>query len=378
MFASLSERGKVKIKVFYTWGKSVLKDKYDPGFGKNISWDIPLLEGYDHSFIQNVATDPGSHHFKGIYNPTLINDIEKWKADAILVYGWAFKSHLKAMRHFYGRIPVFFRGDSTLLNERKGILIKIAKRVLVRWVYRHVTKAFYVGQANKAYFKRNGLIENQLVFAPHAIDNKRFNEAGKDNFRQQLLIPNDAIVFLFAGKFENKKNPLMLLEAFIKLNAPDSYLLLVGNGKLEEDLKQRCRQAYDNIGSRIHFMGFQNQSVMPAIYQTGNVLVLPSQGPGETWGLSVNEAMASSLAVLVSDKCGCSLDLVQEGKNGYIFKANDINGLIDCMQKMLNDNNTKELGKASKKIIADWSFENIALAIENELIVSNEPNENQS
>ena len=56
MFALLSTRGKVQVKVFYTWGESVLKDKYDPGFGKNISWDIPLLDGYDYCFIKNVAS----------------------------------------------------------------------------------------------------------------------------------------------------------------------------------------------------------------------------------------------------------------------------------------------------------------------------------
>ena len=107
-------RNNVRIKVFYTWGESVLKNKYDPGFGKNVSWDIPILDGYEYSFIKNVAIDPGSHHFKGINNPTLIKDIENWNADAVLVYGWSFKSHLKAMRYFHGRIPVFFRGDSTM------------------------------------------------------------------------------------------------------------------------------------------------------------------------------------------------------------------------------------------------------------------------
>lgn len=378
MFTLLSARKKVHVKAFYTWGESVLKNKFDPGFAKSIQWDIPLLDGYEYTFLKNISSDPGSHHYRGIINPDLIKEIEKWNADAILVYGWAFKSHLQAMRYFYGKIPVFFRGDSTLLDEGNGFLKKLTKRILLGWVYRHVNKAFYVGQANRDYFKRNGLKDNQLIFAPHAIDNLRFNEGGKNNFRQQLQIPNDAIVFLFAGKFENKKNPLMLLEAFIKLDTANSYLLLVGNGKLEEDLKRRSRQADEDIRNRIHFLDFQNQSVMPAIYHTGNVLVLPSQGPGETWGLSVNEAMVSSLAVLVSDKCGCSLDLVQEGKNGYIFKAGEINGLIDGMEKMMHDNLTEEMGKVSKKIIADWSFENISVAIENELIVCNEPNENES
>ena len=56
----------------------------------------------------------------GIINPTLITEVEQWKPDTILFFGWAFKSHLKCIRYFYGKIPVFFRGDSTLLAEQIG------------------------------------------------------------------------------------------------------------------------------------------------------------------------------------------------------------------------------------------------------------------
>src|SRR5690348_3841680 len=105
----LNEKGQVDIKVFYTWGEGVLQNKFDPGFGKNIKWDIPLLDGYEYKFVENVASDPGSHHFRGINNPTLIKDIKDWEANVILVYGWNFKSHLSCLRYFHNKIPVYFR-----------------------------------------------------------------------------------------------------------------------------------------------------------------------------------------------------------------------------------------------------------------------------
>jgi hypothetical protein len=80
LFSLLNKRGKIRIKVFYTWGHAVLENKFDPGFGKNISWDIPLLEGYDHVFEKNISPDPGSHHYKGIDNPELTGHIKEWKA----------------------------------------------------------------------------------------------------------------------------------------------------------------------------------------------------------------------------------------------------------------------------------------------------------
>ena len=62
---------------------------------------------------------------------------------------------------------------------------------------------------------------------------------------------------------------------------------------------------------------------MPAVYRLGTIFVLPSIGANETWGLAVNEAMACGCAILVSDRVGCATDLVRNGENGYIFKADD-------------------------------------------------------
>ena len=77
-FKLLAERKTIEIKVFYTWSQSKESVKYDPGFGKNIEWDIPLLEGYNYSFVKNIASNPGSDHFNGIQNPTLLSEIKNW------------------------------------------------------------------------------------------------------------------------------------------------------------------------------------------------------------------------------------------------------------------------------------------------------------
>ncbi len=365
-FKLLAARKKIVIKVFYTWGQLEHKKKYDPGFGKDVAWDIPLLEGYDFTFVVNVSNNPGSDHFRGIDNPTLISDIEEWNPNAILVFGWRFKSHLKVLRYFKGKKTILFRGDSTLLDEAKGFYPrKMARRIFLKWIYSHVNIALFTGSANKDYYVKHGLKPGQLVFAPHAIDNDRFESDVYMNKRQQLEIPEDGIVFLFAGKFEDKKNPFMLLNAFIQINNPDTYLILVGNGKLEKELKCRVKDLDFYIKKRIFFLDFQNQFAMPAVYKTADVFVLPSKGPGETWGLAVNEAMACSRAVLVSDKCGCCVDLVENGINGFAFSSEDVNELTDKMKLLTNKNNTKKMGKASEKIIQNWNYEHICTAIQN-------------
>ena len=364
IFKLLHQRGKVDIMVYYTWGDKA-KVKFDPGFGGTIAWDIPLLDGYPFAWVENTAQDPGSHHFKGIVNPGLIQQIRDWEPDAVLIFGWAYESHLKCLRHFKGKLPVYFRGDSTLMDKPKT-LKKIFKRFFLKWLYKHIDCAFYTGSCNKDYFKIHGLEDNQLIFAPHSVDNDRFGEdrsGEKVALRKQLGINEKDIIVLFAGKFEDKKSPMELLYAFASINKPATHLLFVGNGQMEEKLKLESADL-----KNIHFMGFQNQTMMPVIYQACDLFCLPSKGPGESWGLAVNEAMASGKAILVSDKVGCAVDLVKRDFNGVIFES----GKKDALAKSLNyltesKNRLSKMGANSKLLISDWNFLNIAFAIEQKL-----------
>jgi glycosyltransferase involved in cell wall biosynthesis len=135
---------------------------------------------------------------------------------------------------------------------------------------------------------------------------------------------------------------------------------MVGNGELDVALRDK----YRNIPG-IHFIDFQNQRLMPAIYELADVFVLPSIGPGETWGLAVNEAMANGKAVIVSDKCGCAADLVMNGINGYIFRAGDLNDLTKVLKRMNEHRDSIEaMKKESKIIIGGFTIEKVAETIE--------------
>lgn len=349
-----------ELKVFYTWGTNAEKAKYDPDFKKEIFWDLPLLDGYSYEFQTNTAPNPGSHHFSGIKNPTLINKIKDFSPTAILIYGWAYQSHLKVLRKFKGEIPIWFRGDSNLIDRQKGIK-SVLRGLTLKWVYRNVDKAFYVGSANKSYFEAFGLKEKQLVFAPHSVDNDRFAKDRNQEvseLRQKFNIATNEILILFAGKVEAKKNPDLLLKVFIELSLKGVHLLFVGNGHLEKSLKSQV----SNLKSqKIHFMDFQNQTQMPVVYQACNLFVLPSQGPSETWGLAVNEAMAAGRAILISDKVGCSTDLVKSGINGDIFISGDLQDFKRKLQVLLTDRDKLiRMGEESSKIIKSWSVENQA------------------
>lgn len=364
-FQRLQKSGRIVFKVFYTAGLPEAV-KYDKGFKRNIKWDVSLLDGYDYEWVTNTSLKPGSDHFKGIVNPGLLTKIDTFRPDAVLVYGWSYHSHLKVIRYYKNRIPVLFRGDSTFI-DKQSVIKTILRQLVLKWVYRNIDFALYVGSNNRDYYKKLGIADNQLIFMPHAVDNARFSESREEEaklVRLRMGIAEADIVILFAGKFESKKDPFLLLESFKNLNTLNTHLVMAGNGELEEKLK-----AMAGSDCHIHFMDFQNQSMMPVLYQAADLFCLPSKGPEETWGLAVNEAMACGKAVLVSDKVGCARDLVQNTYNGFIFNAGSQIDLTNKLNLMMAKGKQQlhKMGENSKVLIKAFSFDVQVTAIESML-----------
>ncbi len=363
-FKLFSEKKEILLKVFYTWEQS--KEKvYDEKFKKEIKWNIPLLKGYAYTFVKNISKTPGSGTYKGVINPTLNREVENWHADYILIYGWNHQSHLKAMKYFKGKIPVYFRGDSTLIDEVPGIKTFL-RRIWLTYIYKHIDAAFYVGTNNKNYYLKHGVKAEQLIYAPHAVDNERFFDNNGDYekkatiWKKELGYKETDFIFLYAGKYEPKKNPLFLIETAKVLK--DSFFLFVGSGELEDKMKLA------SLGLKnVKFLPFQNQSEMPIVYRLGDVFVLPSVGPQEQWGMAINEALACDIPVIVSEKVGCAKDLVIENETGYIFSFKNKPAFITDFIKFANQHNHIKNKLKTKTIINRFSFDVTAFNIIEEL-----------
>ena len=375
-FAMLAQQPEMELKVFYTWSQRQT-EFFDTNFGKEIKWDIPLLEGYDYEFVENSAMKPGNKSYWGIQCPDLIKRVNAFNPTHILVFGWNFQAHFKVMRHFKGKIPILFRGDSTLLDydvtslrdvfkqkssktiasSLKSFLRYAVRKIVLSFIYRYVDTGLYVGTQNKAYFRHHGLKEDQLCFIPHAIDNDRFDDSPEKGYEQlakewksELGIKAEDFVFLFAGKLEPKKAPLLLVSAFNEAckTVPNIKLIMVGSGPLEKETK---KVTYGN--SQIIMLPFQNQSRMPVVYRLGNILCLTSIS--ETWGLAVNESLACGRPVIVSDKVGCSVDLAIN-ESGYIFKSGSEQELMNVIIKAVDQSASKNQ-EANKNLLANtWSY----------------------
>ncbi|MCB0332616.1 MAG: glycosyltransferase family 4 protein [Bdellovibrionales bacterium] len=336
LFRALAASKELSLHVFYLWDFGI-KEHHDPGFQTDLAWDIPLLSGYDSSFIPNSSTSPGTHSFWGINNPGLSSALLEYQPDAIVTFGYHFLSFYRLLfSHLPNQIPFILRGDSHLLVNRTGITERV-KHQIRKYIFSRYHSFLYVGEANKHYLLQHGAREDQLFFSPHAIDNERFSadedtrKEKANSLRRDLNIAPSELLFLFAGKFESKKRPDLLLEAFLSLKDKiNSHLLFVGSGELEESLRRAAQGC-----PHIHFLPFSNQQEMPAIYTAADILVLPSYGPYETWGLCVNEAFATKTPALVSSHVGCASDLIERHDTGLIFEAGSVRSLQDALQYTL-------------------------------------------
>jgi glycosyltransferase involved in cell wall biosynthesis len=333
-FRYLSQLDTLNTRVFYLWDFGVT-ETIDRGFQQAFQWDIPLLSGYDFEFIPNVSPEPGTHHFWGLQNPSLLTQVKQFQPDVVWLMNYNFVSLYRFLWNWNPDwAPLLFRGDSHRLVPTSGLKATL-KRSVISLIYRRFAACLYVGKANYEYFRFHQVSPDRLFFSPHAIDNDRFmsqTDVGESAiaWKQELGIPNDHAVILFAGKFEAKKRPLDLLQAFLKAKLPQVALLFVGAGSLEAELRSQANHA-------VHFAPFQNQSLMPRTYAIADVVVLPSYGSWETWGLAINEAMCLARPVIVSSHVGCAQDLVTPFENGLVFPAGNVDALTGCLRQAFSD-----------------------------------------
>lgn len=358
-FQWLAAHRAVVFRVFYLWKFGVTAQR-DPQFQRTIQWDIDLLSGYDSEFVPNVARDPGTHHFNGLDNPTLTSRLAAWRPDALLLFGYNWRSHLRAL--WWARrqgVPVILRGDSHLLGRGAPAF---PRRALLGLLFKQIAAFATVGLANRDYYRAFGVPERKLFFAPHAVDATRFNAGdaatrlAAARLRHDLGLDGRRVI-VFAGKFHERKQPVELLRAFHRVGARGDALVFVGDGPERAALEELAR--YRPRDREVRFLPFANQTEMPSRYLVGDLFALPSRGHYETWGLAVNEAMHLGLPCLVSDLVGCQRDLVIPGETGWVFPACDPSALADTLHEALRAHpaTIERLGAAARERVSRYTYE---------------------
>ncbi len=344
------------------------REQAEAGFDTEFAWDIDLLAGYRSRFLENVARSPSVGDFWGCDNPQLHRIIQSGNFDALLLTGWHLKSHWQAIfacKRF--GIPIMIRGDSHLYTAR-SLLRKIIKTPIYYIGLRLFDAFLFVGRWNKEYLLRYGVPERRMFFAPHCVDSEYFRAAaenargGKSNVRAESGISLSSYVVLFVGRFVREKGAGDLIKALARIKHSDVTLMMVGSGELDEVYRAQAEQ----LKVKVHFAGFVNQRRLPEYYSMADLLVMPSLN-GETWGLVVNEAMATGLPAVVSDRVGCGPDLIDDEWTGIRYPEGDVNSLATAIDRMLDKARGTSTGRAVAEKVREYSIERNVAAVHDAL-----------
>ena len=346
----------------------------DHGFGVEVSWDTPLLEGYRSEFLKPLRdkrnVTPFTPISRGIYR-RLQNTDGSPAFDALWVHGYASINALQAIlaANALG-IPVLLRAESWLADRSRSPLTLAAKSIFFRLLASGIDAVLPIGTVNSAYWTHYFGARVPQFLMPYAVNNTYFARLAaaatprEHELRSELNLDPDRPVILFASKLQARKHADHLVEAyraFITQHAPSPrpYLVIVGDGEERSNLEALCR---DPGLADVRFAGFRNQSELPRFFQLADVFVLPSRH--EPWGLIVNEAMAAGCPVIVSTDVGSHADLVTHGTGGpyyeagCVFPVGDISALTAALQHVFATPTTAaRMGEAARRRVAQWTYE---------------------
>ena len=284
--------------------------------------------------------------------------LRHYKPEAVAIPGWSDQGGLAALDWCARNgVPVVLMSESQEHDEPRRWLKEAVKQRIVRLC----TGALVGGTPHKTYIAALGMPADRIFCGYDVVDNGHFAasadraRARASALRESLGVP--ARYFLASKRFIPKKNLRGLIEAFTlfrKEAGPDAWdLVILGDGPLEPDLRRWCQEL--GLSEHVQLPGFRQYDETPTYYGLAQAFIHASTT--EQWGLVVNEAMASGLPVLVSKRCGCAKDLVQQGVNGFTFEPENVLELSRAMLRIMRAVDLPSMGDASRRIISAWTPE---------------------
>ena len=333
----------------------------DPDFGVNVAWDVPILEDYSWVHVPNISPEPGLAGFFGLLNPGLWKMIRTGGFDAVInltsyIYAsfWITVAATKVQK-----LPLLLGMDATQIAPLDGKKWKLGvKKTLWPRLYGLADVVVVPSSGGVCLVRSLGIPAARVVRTAHSVDNAwwadQASRVDRRIVRGSWNIPESAVVVLFCGKLQPWKRPHDALRAFARSNVEGSYLVFAGDGPLRTNLEAEAHAL--GIAHAVRFLGFVNQSNLPAVYRSSDVLVLPSEY--EAFGLVVNEAMLCGCPVIVSDRVGARFDLVREGETGFIFPVTNVEALTALLcENLTTRSRLNQIASAAREQMKGWSPE---------------------
>ena len=325
----------------------------DENNGRERSWFREEYQDFRAVFCKDPIRLPGG---KKLY-PKIREELKKpW--DEIIFGGYVYPTMLYAMRWLKRhRRPYSIEIDGGLLGPEKALRRKIKTLVISS-----ADKWYSSGPVSDKYLLHYGAGKERILHYPFSsvkqedcIDEALLDPREKERLREQLGMEEQRIL-ISVGQFIHRKGFDLLLEAARSL--PKSLGIYIIGGEPPESYR---KMAAEYKLTNVHFVSFMQKQALLKYYRAADLFVLPTRE--DIWGLVINEAMACGLPVVTTDRCVAGMEMIEEGKNGFIVKANDAAALQQGIAKALQAN-LLELGRESLKTAKRYTIEKMAEAHE--------------
>lgn len=280
--------------------------------------------------------------------------LDSIRPDVICVSGWGLRVSLAAIKWATERsIPIVMLSESNEFDEARSSVGEFVKSRLVALC----SAAVAGGSPQADYLVKLGLPRENVFKGYDVVDNRFFaEEAQKQRDGSSEQGEPKTPYFLACARFGKKKNLPGLIRAYAQyrqLAKSSTFfdLVIAGDGDERAEIERTIREY--GVSDYVHLVGAKGYTELPVYYAHAGAFIHASTT--EQWGLVINEAMASGLPVLVSNRCGCAADLVKEGENGWTFDPADEEKIAQLMMRISRDETRrKEMGLRSREIIEEW------------------------
>jgi len=296
--------------------------------------------GFESVTLSDTSAGPAV-----VYNmiSRLQDSLEAFRPHCVFIPGWSARYALATLswsrRH---KVPAVLMSESTQRDAPRTR----GKESVKSWIVSMCSAALVGGAPHVEYLAGLGMHRDCIFRGYDVVDNDYFHHQAmiargrSSDLRKQFKLPQQ--YFLGVARFIPKKNLTWLISTYAKYR--EAFKGLVGNGKDSGDAepwslvllgdgpeRPTLERLISGLGLAQHVLlpGFKSYQDLPIYYGLAKAFVHASRS--EPWGLVVNEAMASSLPVIVSTACGCAAELVREEHNGFLFDPTNPDQLVKLM-----------------------------------------------
>lgn len=324
----------------------------------------------DNSFATATIMEEGDLLCKQSIYSRLDLELSKFNPDVVAIPGWATRfAHMLMKWCSLNRVPMILMSDSQLIDFPRNWVKEWLKSKLIRLF----SAALVAGTKHRDYLHSLDFDVSRIRIGYDVVDNCYFSDSAEKiraqsvDYRKRFKLPDS--FFLCCARLIEKKNISYLIDSystyvrrdsFINGKFPVHHLVIVGDGPLKNELIRKI--AMLGLSDKIDLRGFISYEEIPVFYALADWFVLPSIS--DQWGLVVNEAMACGLPVIVSERCGCSHDLVFNGVNGFVFDPLSKSSLAAIFHQVQDNRESSQMmGDSSRAIISKWDLSRFSDAI---------------